>query len=125
MTQIIRFELDDGGSVLVEPAAEAGTVRASATGTAIRNATASYEAALSGVREAAIATLRQFTNLPHQPNAVTIEFGVRLDIAAGAVIARTGLEGHLQVTLEWKRPAAAEPGNAGSAAGNDPPAQAT
>lgn len=104
MTQLVRFDLDDGGSVLVEPAAEDGIVRASGTGTAIRNATASYETALAGVREAAVATLRQFTSLPRQPDEVTVEFGVRLDVAAGALIARTAVEGHLQVTLKWQRP---------------------
>lgn len=104
MSQVVRFKLDDGGEVLVEPISEDGLIRASNNpGTALRNATVSFEAALGGVRDAAAATLRQFTSLPHQPEEVTIEFGVRLDLAAGAVIARTAIEGHLQVTLLWKR----------------------
>lgn len=110
MSQVVRFELDEGGTVLVEPINEDGIVRASNNaGAALRNASSSFETALAGVRSAAAATLRQFTSLPHQPEEVTIEFGVRLDLAAGAVIARTAVEGHLQVTLLWKRTDQAEP----------------
>jgi hypothetical protein len=114
MSQVVRFEFDGGGSVLVEPAADAGVVRISGGGSTIRGATATYEAALEGVRHAAEATLRQFTGLARQPDEVTVEFGVRLDLAAGAVIARTAVEGHLQVSVMWKRPdpnAAADPQN--------------
>lgn len=109
MSQVVSFELDEGGTVLVEPINEDGIVRASDTGAALRKASTSFETALSGVRSAAAATLQQFTSLPHQPEEVTIEFGVRLDLAAGAVIARTAVEGHLQVTLLWKRTGKAEP----------------
>lgn len=119
MSEVVRFELDGGGSVLVEPATESGIVRAGGPGTAIRNATASFEAALSGVREAAAATLRQFTSLPRQPDEVTVEFGVRLDLEAGAVIARTAVEGHIQVTVLWKRPDKAANGQAADGAANE------
>jgi hypothetical protein len=33
-----------------------------------------------------------------------VEFGIRLNAAAGAVIARTQAEGHLQVKLTWTSP---------------------
>jgi hypothetical protein len=51
MTQAVRFELDEGGTVLVEPINEDGIVRASNdVGAMLRNASSSFEAALSGVR---------------------------------------------------------------------------
>ena len=110
MSQLVRFELDKGGTVLVEPINEDGIVRASNNpGATLRNAISSFETAFCGVRTAAADTLRQFTSLPHQPEEVTIEFGVRLDLAAGAVIARTAVEAHLKVTLLWKRTDQAEP----------------
>ncbi|MBS2966948.1 hypothetical protein KGA66_28195 [Actinocrinis puniceicyclus] len=108
MSKLVRFELDGGGTVLVEPAAEPGIARASIAGEAARNAAETFQAALSGVRAAAAATLREFTSLPHQPDEVTVEFGVRLDAQAGAIIARSTLEGHLQVTLLWKKTETAE-----------------
>jgi hypothetical protein len=104
MSDLIRFEIEGGGTVLVESAAEPGIARASGAREKIGNAAESFQAALSGVRTAAAAALREFTSLTHQPDEITIEFGVRLEAQAGAVIARTGLEGHLQVTLMWKKP---------------------
>jgi hypothetical protein len=103
MSNLIRFEIEGGGTVLVESAAELGIARASAASETIRNAAESFQAALSGVRAAAAATLREFTILTNQPDEITIEFGVRLDAQAGAIIARTGLEGHLRVSLMWKK----------------------
>ncbi|HEY1704172.1 MAG TPA: CU044_2847 family protein [Trebonia sp.] len=103
MTNLTRFEIEGGGTVLVESADDEGIARAGRT-EAIHNATETYQAALSGVRAAAAATLREFTSLPHQPDEVSIEFGVSLGASAGGVIARAGVEGHLQVTLLWKKP---------------------
>ena len=111
MAKLVRFELDGGGTVLVEPAAEPGIARASIASEAARNATETFQAALTGVRAAAAATMREFTSLPHQPDEVTVEFGVRLDAQAGAIIARSTLEGHLQVKLMWKKTETAEKPN--------------
>jgi hypothetical protein len=103
MSSLTRFEIEGGGTVLVESPDDDGITRATGRPEAIRNAAETYQAALSGVRAAAMATLRELTGLPRQPDEISIEFGVRLDAQAGAVIARTGVEGHLQVSLLWKK----------------------
>jgi hypothetical protein len=35
-----------------------------------------------------------------------IKFGVKLDAEVGAVIAKTGVEGHFEVKLTWRAPTA-------------------
>jgi hypothetical protein len=37
-----------------------------------------------------------------RPDEVSVEFGLKLDAAAGALLARAGTEAHVTVTLTWK-----------------------
>jgi hypothetical protein len=105
MNELMRFELDDGGSVIVEITSDdPGITRASRTSDAIRSAAASFESAMGGVRDAATSALRYFRDVSQPPDEVTIEFGVALTAQAGAVIAQTTADAHLQVTLTWRRP---------------------
>jgi hypothetical protein len=46
-------------------------------------------------------TLGKLSELSKRPEAVEVQFGLRLNAEAGAVIARTQAEGHLQITLSW------------------------
>ncbi len=40
--------------------------------------------------------------MTRRPDELEITFGVKLDAQMGAVIARTGVEGQLEVKLTWK-----------------------
>jgi hypothetical protein len=55
--------------------------------------------ALASVRPAAQAVIHSLRSLT--PQELTVEFGVRLDAEAGAVIAKTRLAGHFTVTMKW------------------------
>lgn len=105
MPDFVRFPLADGGSVVVEVEVEPGLERASAPSGVLRKATTTFEHALSEVRAAAGAALAQFRDLG--PDEVELKFGVKLDAQAGAVIARTGLQGQFEVKLKWVRGEAA------------------
>jgi hypothetical protein len=127
LPDFVRFPLADGGSVLVEVEVEPGLERASVPSGVLRKATTTFEHALGEVRAAAGAALAQFRGLG--PDEVELKFGVKLDAQAGAVIARTGLQGQFEVKLKWVREegstedgAEEEPAKpaAGSAAGPDP-----
>jgi hypothetical protein len=101
----MRFSLEDGASVLVEVGEdEPGIVRASRTRDAIEAAATSFGAALTGVRNAAGEALRTFRDTDFRPDEIQLEFGVRLNAQAGAVIAKTGVDGHLKVKLTWRNP---------------------
>ncbi|MDB1088322.1 CU044_2847 family protein [Streptomyces sp. ACA25] len=107
MGELLRFELDNGGSVVAETDRPGpGVVEAAGTADVVARATGSFEAALEGVRSAAASALQKMSDLPQRPDEVSIEFGIQLDAEVGAVLARTGAQGHLQVQLTWHRPSA-------------------
>ncbi|AXB43196.1 CU044_2847 family protein [Amycolatopsis albispora] len=108
MTEFVRFPLDGGGSVLVEVEVPHAVERASRSKNMLREAGVSFERALEEVRGAAAAALEKFRAMG--PDEVELKFGVKLDAQAGAVIAKTGLQGQFEVKLKWLRdPAAAVP----------------
>jgi Trypsin-co-occurring domain 1 len=113
MLELVRFPLEVGGSLLVEVEPEPGLRRAARPGEMLREASASLERALHQVRDAASAAMEQFLAMPRRPDELEIKFGLKLDAQAGAVIARTGLQGQFEVKLKWIRdgatPAAEEP----------------
>jgi Trypsin-co-occurring domain 1 len=102
VTELVRFELADGGSVVAELDDARGVSRAARQGVLV-NAKSTLEGALSEVRDAAAATIAQFQDMARKPDEVEIEFGVKLNAEAGAIIAKTGMEGHFQVTVRWTR----------------------
>ncbi|HEY8373647.1 MAG TPA: CU044_2847 family protein [Pseudonocardiaceae bacterium] len=104
MTKLLRFELGDGDSVLVEvDENEPGMTRASRAKEVVEAAASSLGSALAGVRKAASEAVRRFRDMDARPDEVQIEFGVRLNAQAGAVIAKSGVDGHLKVKLTWRR----------------------
>ncbi|MFF0445151.1 CU044_2847 family protein [Streptomyces sp. NPDC004609] len=104
MVELIRFRTEDGGEAVVEIADdEPGVVSVSRVGDAIAEATGSLEAGLDRVRAVARTTLDRLVAMPEPPEEVTVEFGVRFNAKAGAVIAHTEAEGHLKVSMVWRR----------------------
>lgn len=104
MAELLQWQMD-GGSVVVEvDDEEAGFQPASLSfdGT-VYTANERFETALAGARRAAEKTLATFRDLSLRPDGVELEFGIKLNAAAGAVIAKAATEAHLQVKLTWKR----------------------
>jgi hypothetical protein len=101
MTELMRIPLEDGGSVLVEAEPTPGLERAGRVGDMVREASQSLEQALHQVRDAAAAAVTQFVQMPNRPDEIELKFGLKLDAQAGAIIARTGLQGHFEVKLKW------------------------
>jgi hypothetical protein len=98
---LVSYELDSG-TVLVEVGEQTGFSRASRVGDLAESASMTLATALTQVRDAADVALRQFRGMASKPDEVQIEFGVKLTAQAGAVIAKTGLEGQLKVKLAWR-----------------------
>lgn len=61
----------------------------------------SLDEALVSVRPAAEAVVNTFRTL--SPDATQVEFGLRIDAQAGAVLARAGIGTHFIVTLNWSQ----------------------
>jgi hypothetical protein len=112
---LIAFPLEGGGTVVVEMRPEPSVARV-ALGDRVRAVGITFEEALTGVRGAAAAALGTFTHMDVKPDEVKITFGIKLDAEAGALIARTGVEGHLDVSLTWRRDEHAPPADDGEPA---------
>lgn len=104
MGTLVRFDLGDGDWVVAElERADGGVVDAATPSDLVARATGSFAAALEQVRSVAALTIRRMRDLPQRPDEVTVDFGIQLDAEVGAVLARTGARGHLQVQLTWRR----------------------
>ncbi|PSM41177.1 hypothetical protein C6Y14_22495 [Streptomyces dioscori] len=101
MDGLVEFKTDDGALVVVEGAEDESGSRLVARGDGTVAATRTFEGSLEGVRAAAGAALRVFRDGSLQPDSVEIEFGVKLTAEAGALIAKSAVEGHLVVKLSW------------------------
>jgi hypothetical protein len=101
MDGLMEFKTEDGALVVVEDAGGRPGARLVSRGDGPAQAARTFEGALEGVRGAAAAALRVFRDGSLCPDAVEIEFGVRLSAEAGAVIAKGSTEGHLVVKLSW------------------------
>lgn len=103
MTELVRFGLEEGGSVSFEIDPPPGMARAGRASTVVKEAGESFERALVEVRNAASAALGQFRAMAERPDEVEIKFGIKVDVEAGAIIAKTGLQGQFEVKLKWVR----------------------
>ena len=90
----VRFDIDDSEVLALGPE------RVDRKGErVVAELDVSLEQALASARPAAQAVLDAFRSL--SPYHVSIEFGLRLDASAGAVIAKAGIAAHFTVTLDW------------------------
>jgi Trypsin-co-occurring domain 1 len=107
VTELLRWQTDQGPVVVEVDDEDAGyqSIRRSPD-QVVHDTAGKFEDALAGVRAAAVTALQTFRDDTLKPDEVDIEFGVKLNAEAGAVIAKTALEGHLVVKLRWAR----EPG---------------
>ena len=105
MKQLVEFELEEGGTILVEVDApqEAGMVKAARGGEVVQRAQQTFEAALDKVRPAAAAIIKKLRTLHDPPDEIEVEFGLKMSAEAGAVVASAGVEANYKVTLTWKR----------------------
>jgi Trypsin-co-occurring domain 1 len=108
MVELVRFNLGDDESIVAEVAdTEPGIDRAARGSDHLKTAAASFEQ----VRTLATAAVHQLKDIAG-PDEIELEFGIRLTVAAGAVLARTSVDGHIQARLLWKRPAPEAPSGA-------------
>ncbi|MCX4908994.1 CU044_2847 family protein [Streptomyces sp. NBC_00878] len=101
MDGLVEFKTDDGAVVVVEGVEDESGSRLVARADGTVQAARTFEGSLDGVRAAAESALRVFRDGSLQPDTVEIEFGVKLTAEAGALIAKSAVEGHLVVKLSW------------------------
>jgi len=113
MKKVAEFAMQDGGVILVEadslePAGP--TMRGLAPAEIIEKASENFETALGKIRPVAEVIIRNLRDLTQAPDSVKVEFGVKLNASAGAVIAAAAAEANFKVTLTWNRSKSATQG---------------
>lgn len=123
MAALMQFTTDSGETVTVEVDRHAPGARLVARdGHALARAERTFDEALQGIRSAAQSALAVFRDGSLKPDGVELEFGVKITAEAGAVIAKSALEGHLTVKLSWSPDSSAEAPAAPGAPGAPPAA---
>lgn len=104
MADYLETIVSDGGSILIEVETYArGTGFGKMTeGERARKAEAAFGQALDTIRLAATSVIKTLGDVPERPDDVRVEFGIKFDAEAGAMLAR-GPDAQLKVSLAWRR----------------------
>ncbi len=100
MKRLVEFELDKGGTILVEVEAEGGMQPAAAG--VVEKAQKSFDAALENVKESAAVIVEKLRTLAEPPQEIQVEFGLKMNLEGKAFIAAAGAEANFKVALKWK-----------------------
>jgi Trypsin-co-occurring domain 1 len=102
MSELVRWPTEDGPVIVEVDSNDPGFTSVARTpGEVIIDVQERFEGALDRVRAAAVSALATFRDKSLAPDEVSLEFGVKFNVSAGAVIAKTAGEGNLIVRLTW------------------------
>jgi hypothetical protein len=115
VSQIINFDLRDGGQIAVEaqgggaPGGPKPVMRGSITDRMHQSA-GDFENAVSVIHPVAAALIAKLKNLGEGTEAVDLKFGIKFNAEAGVVIASTSTEASVEISIKWRRPTASPGG---------------
>jgi hypothetical protein len=112
VTELVRWESERGPVIVEMDDTDPGFELVSRVDDVMNDAKKRLEDAMGGVRGLAESALDALRQTSVTPDTVELEFGLKLNVAAGAVIARTAVEGQVKVKIIWS-------GAAVEAAGDD------
>jgi len=107
-TDLVRYELSEGGSILVEVGGEEvyGYEHCAREPGGVVKAGRTLESAFRQIIPSARAILCSVEDL--KASVVAVEFGIKLAGEAGVVVAKSSVEGHFNVRMSFNREADAE-----------------
>jgi hypothetical protein len=101
---LIAVPLEDAAAVVMEideEAADSGVVRSARPGEVVATATMSLGDALEQLQPMAQTIIRKLRDLAERPDEIEVEFGLKMTLAAGLVIAHSSAEANFKVILRW------------------------
>ena len=104
MSQVVKMDLADGGSVLVEVADGAPdrpVTRGGRQEELVTSATASLDQALDGLGPVVKGVVSRLREAADWPDEVAVEFAIKLSADANVIIARAGGEANFKISLRW------------------------
>ena len=104
MTEILEFDSAFGPVLVEADDTVPGYADIAREGGLTAKAAASLDSALAVIRPVTTTVIEQFQRVAHPPAEVRVEFGLKLTVTAGAVVAASNAEGHLTVSCTWHHP---------------------
>lgn len=102
MAELVRFEVAPGRDVLVETDdIDEGIVPVKRNYDGFVDASSAFTEHIGSIRAAVQDALQELRKI--NPDEVTVSFGIKFTAEAGAVIAKTSVEGTLGVEMVWHR----------------------
>jgi hypothetical protein len=102
VADLVRFEVSPGRGVLVETDdIDEGLVPVKRNYDGFIDAGSAFTEHIGSIRDAVRDALKELREI--NPDDVTVSFGIKFTAEAGAVIAKTSLEGTLSVEMAWHR----------------------
>jgi hypothetical protein len=105
VSQLVKMDLADGGSVLVEVAEDrSGPVtRGGRTEDLVTSAGATLESALDQLGPVVKGVVTRLREAADWPDEVEVEFSIKLSADANVIIARSAGEANFKISLHWSR----------------------
>ncbi|MDM8535455.1 CU044_2847 family protein [Desulfobacterales bacterium HSG17] len=103
--QLIEFPIDDENSIFVEAEInedDEGEMEVSRDGFA-KKAAKNFQDSLATIKPIAETLVTKIGELSKKPQEVEVEFGLKMNAKAGAIIANSSIEGNIKVVLKWKQ----------------------
>lgn len=102
-----NFIPDENGSILVEFTSSGGKVIRGPlhlkSEELIEKSQKSVDAAMNTIHNMSQRVISTMDNLANRPRQVEVEFGIKFDVEAGALLTKAGGEANLIVKLVWDR----------------------
>jgi hypothetical protein len=101
--ELVLMTIGDAPAVLVEAGTEIGMpvgIEPASIDDVVQNAAAGFDAAIDAI-SASAARVVDAMRRAGEPDEVTLQFGIKITVEAGAIIAKTGGEANFSVTLKW------------------------
>jgi hypothetical protein len=105
MMELVAFDLPGGGSAIVQsrvPDEDRGAVRIAREDGLIVRSGRRFDEAVAVVRPVAETLLAQLQGLARAPDELRVEFGIVLDVKAGAVVTSSGVQANFMISLVWR-----------------------
>jgi Trypsin-co-occurring domain 1 len=103
VTQLVKMDLAEGGSVLVEVAeTQTGPVmRGGRAQDLVTDAGGTLESALDQLGPIVKGVVTRLREAADWPDEVTVEFSIKLSADANVIIARTAGEANFRIAMRW------------------------
>ena len=107
VSRLVKMDLEDGGSVLVEAAESASgsgpVTRGGRTEDLVESAGATLESALDQLGPVVKGVVSKLREAADWPDEVGVEFSIKLSADANVIIARSTGEANFKISLHWTR----------------------